>query len=74
MRYMLNGGEAAVAKVGRRIMELLEPHGLPANAIRPAWGMSETSSGVIFSDEFTLENTSDDDRFVEIGLPIPGLI
>ncbi|WP_446476152.1 amino acid adenylation domain-containing protein [Bacillus velezensis] len=72
MRYMLNGGEAAVAKVGRRIMELLEPHGLPANAIRPAWGMSETSSGVIFSDEFTLENTSDDDRFVEIGLPIPG--
>ncbi|QBG56188.1 non-ribosomal peptide synthetase [Bacillus amyloliquefaciens] len=72
MRYMLNGGEATVAKVGRRIMELLEPHGLPANAIRPAWGMSETSSGVIFSDEFTLENTSDDDRFVEIGLPIPG--
>ncbi|MBT2575230.1 amino acid adenylation domain-containing protein [Bacillus sp. ISL-51] len=72
MRYMLNGGEAAVAKVGRRIMELLEPHGLPANAIRPAWGMSETSSGVIFSDEFTRANTSDEDRFVEIGLPIPG--
>lgn len=48
MRYMLNGGEAMVAKVGRRILELLEPHGLPADAIRPAWGMSETSSGVIF--------------------------
>lgn len=72
MRYMLNGGEAMVAKVGRRILELLEPHGLPADAIRPAWGMSETSSGVIFSHEFTRAGTSDDDHFVEIGSPIPG--
>ncbi|MEG7378241.1 amino acid adenylation domain-containing protein [Bacillus subtilis] len=72
MRYMLNGGEAMVAKVGRRMLELLEPHGLPADAIRPAWGMSETSSGVIFSHEFTRAATSDDDHFVEIGSPIPG--
>ncbi len=72
MRYMLNGGEAMVAKVGRRMLELLEPHGLPADAIRPAWGMSETSSGVIFSREFTRAATSDDDGFVEIGSPIPG--
>ncbi|MEC1645619.1 non-ribosomal peptide synthetase [Bacillus halotolerans] len=72
MRYMLNGGEAMVAKVGRRMLELLEPHGLPGDAIRPAWGMSETSSGVIFSREFTRAATSDDDGFVEIGSPIPG--
>ncbi|MCY8131409.1 AMP-binding protein, partial [Bacillus spizizenii] len=72
MRYMLNGGEAMVAKVGRRMLELLEPYGLPADAIRPAWGMSETSSGVIFSHEFTRAATSDDDHFVEIGSPIPG--
>ncbi|MCY8320675.1 amino acid adenylation domain-containing protein [Bacillus inaquosorum] len=72
MRYMLNGGEAMVAKVGRRMLELLEPHGLPADAIRPAWGMSETSSGVIFSHEFTRAATSDNDHFVEIGSPIPG--
>ncbi|MBD5018755.1 AMP-binding protein, partial [Xanthomonas citri pv. citri] len=38
----------------------------------PAWGMSETSSGVIFSHEFTRAGTSDDDHFVEIGSPIPG--
>ncbi|MCY7822955.1 amino acid adenylation domain-containing protein [Bacillus spizizenii] len=72
MRYMLNGGEAMVAKVGRRMLEILEPYGLPADAIRPAWGMSETSSGVIFSHEFTRAATSDDDHFVEIGSPIPG--
>ncbi|QUF67160.1 non-ribosomal peptide synthetase [Bacillus atrophaeus] len=72
MRYMLNGGEAMVAKVGRRMLELLEPHGLPADAIRPAWGMSETSSGVIFSQDFTRASTNDEDGFVEIGSPIPG--
>lgn len=48
MRYMLNGGEAMVAKVGRRILELLEPHGLPADAIRPAWGMSELHRALFF--------------------------
>ncbi|TCS93648.1 non-ribosomal peptide synthetase [Hazenella coriacea] len=72
MRFMLNGGEAMVARVGRTVLEMLEPHGLPANAIHPAWGMSETSSGVIFSDNFMRTTTSDEDEFVEIGHPIPG--
>nr|WP_255298558.1 non-ribosomal peptide synthetase [Brevibacillus dissolubilis] len=72
MRCLFNGGEALVAKTGRRLLALLEPYGLPANAIVPAWGMSETSSGVIFSREFTRATTSDEDEFVEIGLPMPG--
>ncbi|GAF07307.1 long-chain-fatty-acid-CoA ligase [Paenibacillus pini JCM 16418] len=73
MRFMFNGGEAAVAKVVRAFLTLLEPHGLPSNAIRPAWGMSETSSGVIFSNRFMRSTTRDEDDFVETGLPIPGL-
>ena len=41
--------------------------------MHPAWGMSETSSGVTYSDRFSPETTSDDDQFVEVGRPVPGL-
>ncbi|HZP59684.1 MAG TPA: AMP-binding protein, partial [Opitutaceae bacterium] len=43
MRFILNGGEAIVSRTARRFLEILAPHGLPATAMRPAWGMSETS-------------------------------
>jgi amino acid adenylation domain-containing protein len=72
MRFLLNGGEAIVARTVRRFMSLLARCGLPATAMRPLWGMSETSSAVTFSDRFSLEATSDKDSFVEVGLPIPG--
>ena len=73
MRFILNGGEAIVAKTVRRFMELLADHGLRADAMHPAWGMSETCSGVAFSDRCSRENISDDDPFVEVGGPIPGV-
>ncbi|HEU5078477.1 MAG TPA: SDR family NAD(P)-dependent oxidoreductase [Opitutaceae bacterium] len=73
LRFILNGGEAIVSKTARRFIELLVPHGLPPTAMRPAWGMSETSSGVTFSDRFTLDRTTDADPFVEVGLPVPGV-
>lgn len=73
LRFILNGGEAIVAKTARRFLELLRPHGLPATAMHPAWGMSETASGITYSPRFTLESTSDEDPFVEVGSPIPGI-
>ena len=73
LRFILNGGEAIVAKTARRFLELLRPHGLSTLAMHPAWGMSETSSGVTYSQRFSLESTSDDDTFVEVGSPIPGI-
>lgn len=72
LRFILNAGEAIVAKTARRFLELLIPHGLPATAMHPAWGMSETSSAVTFSDNFLLDSTSDSDSFVVVGKPIPG--
>jgi acyl-CoA synthetase (AMP-forming)/AMP-acid ligase II/thioesterase domain-containing protein/NADP-dependent 3-hydroxy acid dehydrogenase YdfG/acyl carrier protein len=72
MRFMLTGGETVSAKTSRTCLKTLAPFGLPSSAIRPAWGMSETCSGVIFSDNFNLETTQDSDRFVEVGLPMPG--
>lgn len=44
-----NAGEAVVARTARRFLELLAPHGLPAAAMVPCWGMSETSSGVTYT-------------------------
>ncbi len=73
MRFILNGGEAIVSKTARRFLSLLEPHGLPATAMRPAWGMSETCSGVTYSRRFTLATTQDSDAFVEVGEVIPGV-
>jgi amino acid adenylation domain-containing protein/FkbM family methyltransferase len=73
LRFILNAGEAIVAKTARRFVELLAPHGLPGTAMHPAWGMSETSSAVTYSDRFLLDTTSDQDSFVEVGGPIPGI-
>lgn len=72
LHYILNAGEAIVPKTARRFLELLRPYGLASTAIHPSWGMSETSSGVTFSSAFSLETTSDEDRFVDVGTLIPG--
>lgn len=69
---VLNGAEPIVARTAREFLKRLIPHGLPADAMKPAWGMSETSSGVSYSDRFNLETTHDEDAFVEVGAPIPG--
>jgi amino acid adenylation domain-containing protein len=73
VRLVLNGAEAIVARTARRFLALLEPHGLGPACMHPAWGMSETSSGVIYGDRFSLATSTDDDAFVEVGRPIPTL-
>ncbi|MEH2088946.1 SDR family NAD(P)-dependent oxidoreductase [Nostoc sp.] len=72
MRFIINAGEPIVTKIARSFLRLLRRYGLPTNAIHPAFGMSETSSGITYSDSFSLETSSDDALFVELGLPIAG--
>ncbi len=72
VRHLLNGGEAVVPRTARTFLQLLAQHSLRQDAMRPAWGMSETSSGVTYGDRFRLNLTSDSDQFAEVGLPIPG--
>src|SRR4029434_3815578 len=60
------------AKTARKFLQLLRRHGLPVDALRPAFGMSETCSGITWSAGFTLENSTADMVFVELGRPIPG--
>ena len=49
LRHICNAGEAVVSRTAERFLQLVGPYGLPAGAMRPCWGMSETSSGVTYS-------------------------
>nr|AGS49841.1 long-chain-fatty-acid--CoA ligase [uncultured bacterium esnapd17] len=49
MLHICNAGEAVVARTAHRFLDLLAPHQLPADAMVPCWGMSETSSGVTYA-------------------------
>jgi cytochrome P450/acyl-CoA synthetase (AMP-forming)/AMP-acid ligase II len=73
LRFLGNAGEAIVAKTARRTLELLGPKGLPPSAMRPMWGMSETASAAVTSARFSLASTTDDDAWVELGQPLPGM-
>lgn len=72
LRYIMNGGESISARTVRRFLDLLASAGLPATAMHPGWGMSETSSGVA-DGVFSVETSSDEDRFVPTGTPHPGV-
>jgi amino acid adenylation domain-containing protein len=72
MGFLVNAGEQIVAKTARNFLKLLQTHGLPSHALRPAFGMSETCSGITWSSGFSLDNSSDEMSFVELGGPIPG--
>ncbi|MEM9217769.1 MAG: SDR family NAD(P)-dependent oxidoreductase [Cyanobacteria bacterium P01_F01_bin.150] len=72
LKFLLNGGEAIVAKTARIFLQQLSNYQLPQTAMHPAWGMSETGSGIAYSDQFTLDATHDSQAFVEVGMPVPG--
>jgi len=71
LRVVLNAGEAVVDRVARRFVRLLAPQGLRADAMRPCWGMSETSSGQTCS-VLPRDSGGDHDHAVEVGRPYPG--
>lgn len=72
LRFILNGGEAVVPATARRFLSCLAPHGLPGTAMKPAWGMSETCSGVTFNHGFRFDTADDEASFTVVGNPIPG--
>ena len=71
LRHIISGGEAVRVQTGARFLELLRPHGLSTEALWPAFGMTETCAGSIYSREFP-----DGDRtreFAALGFPIAGV-
>lgn len=71
LRFILNGGESIVARQAHQFIQHMQPFGLPATAMTPSWGMSETCSGVTFSLHFS--ECRADAPFVPVGEPIPGI-
>lgn len=83
MRNICNAGEAVVARTAFRFLELLTPHGLPPDAMLPCWGMSETSSGVLYSrldvrdpriGTLSIDPASLDGQLVEVAHGAPGAL
>ncbi|MEU4447569.1 AMP-binding protein [Actinosynnema sp. NPDC050801] len=71
--YVMNGGEPVKARTIRRFLTALAPFGLASTAVRPGWGMSETSAGVI-DHRLDLDDLRHaDDRHVPVGTPHAGI-
>ncbi|MFG2732700.1 SDR family NAD(P)-dependent oxidoreductase [Streptomyces canus] len=58
LRDVVNAGEPVIAATSQRFLELLAPHGLPADAMVPCWGMSETCSGVTYTRQSREDHTA----------------
>lgn len=72
MHTFLNGGEAVIAAVGLDFVDNLTKYGMPDTALKPSYGMSETSSGTIYSFDFNKRIVGREDSFVSVGKIIPG--
>jgi acyl-CoA synthetase (AMP-forming)/AMP-acid ligase II/thioesterase domain-containing protein/acyl carrier protein len=70
LRYIITGGEANVVETGRQFLDALAPHGLKRNALRPAFGMTETSAASVYSHDFPDGDAHRE--FASVGLPITG--
>jgi acyl-CoA synthetase (AMP-forming)/AMP-acid ligase II/acyl carrier protein len=55
MKLLINAGETVKAEPTKAFLTTLKPYGMPPNAMKPVWGMSETCSGVLGSKEYTSE-------------------
>ncbi|WP_052452949.1 SDR family NAD(P)-dependent oxidoreductase [Paenibacillus polymyxa] len=58
VKHILNGGEAIVAKTAKQFLCLLHKHNLRTDCMFPSFGMSETSSGIVFSLVLREDETS----------------
>ncbi len=72
LSYVLNGGEPVRARTIRRFTAALARFGLPATAVRPGWGMSETAGGVV-DHRADAADLSAEARWTPVGRPHPGV-
>ena len=68
-----SGGEANVSKTMRGFLKKTEKYGFPAKGLKPAFGMTETSSCITYYNELCYADTSDNDIYVPIGTPGRGI-
>lgn len=71
VKRIISGGEANVTSTGERFLSILSKYGLKNSVIWPAFGMTETCAGSIYSKNF--ENEIGHQEFGSLGKPVPGL-
>ncbi|MDI6682072.1 non-ribosomal peptide synthetase [Leuconostoc suionicum] len=71
VKRIISGGEANVTSTGEHFLSILAKYGLKKSVIWPAFGMTETCAGSIYSKNF--ENEIGNQEFGSLGKPVPGL-
>jgi acyl-CoA synthetase (AMP-forming)/AMP-acid ligase II/thioesterase domain-containing protein len=71
LRHIISGGEAIVVATGRNFLDELAPYGLSSFALWPAFGMTETCAGSVYSTGFPGLDAGQE--FANLGLPVDGL-
>ena len=70
---MVSGGEANVVETCTVLTKLLEQHGAPSNILSPAFGMTETSGGSIYSKDFPRRDIERGNEFAIVGSCNPSM-
>ncbi|MFC0598401.1 non-ribosomal peptide synthetase [Streptomyces palmae] len=71
VRHIISGGEATVTATVRQFLSTLSRSGLRGDVIVPAFGMTETCAGSIFSRDFATRDLGTE--FPSLGHPVRGL-
>ncbi|WP_307629589.1 non-ribosomal peptide synthetase [Streptomyces turgidiscabies] len=71
LRHIISGGEAVVRTTGETFLHRFAPHGLRPDALWPAFGMTETCAGSIYSQAFPAFDQGEE--FANLGAPVEGL-
>ncbi|RCG24494.1 alpha/beta fold hydrolase [Sphaerisporangium album] len=71
LRHIISGGEATVRATATAFIDALGPHGMARTVLKPAFGMTETCAGSIFSTRFPQVDAGRE--FASLGHPVTGL-
>ncbi|WP_348652195.1 non-ribosomal peptide synthetase [Streptomyces sp. 71268] len=71
LRHIVSGGEANVRATGEAFLARYAPYGLRGDALWPAFGMTETCAGSVYSRGFPWVDAGRE--FASLGQPVRGL-
>ncbi|MFJ1808370.1 MULTISPECIES: alpha/beta fold hydrolase [unclassified Streptomyces] len=72
LRHIISGGEAVVRTTGETFLRHFAPHGLRPDALWPAFGMTETCAGSVYSQAFPASDQGKE--FANLGTAVEGLL
>jgi acyl-CoA synthetase (AMP-forming)/AMP-acid ligase II/thioesterase domain-containing protein len=72
LRHIISGGEAVVRATGEAFLDRFAAHGLARDALWPAFGMTETCAGSVYSRR-GFPDLDRGQEFAGLGTPVEGL-